>query len=308
MRLMLRIVTQTLAVFLVLNRGIAFRGNAVGLCRKGDVQPHVAFPVRRRSSCRAEVTASIAGGRAAAFLIPAGFLLPPGSMSTIAGGALAGGLHAVAGPDHLAAVLPRCFGKRWWDSSRIGAIWAFGHGISASLLGLFAFYVKGQMSQGAGAAAIGKALASWAEVAIGLSLIAIGGLGIKEAREWKAGDSSDFEMSPSEEPQTSRPGGKRAILLNGILHGFSWDGTPSLAPALALPSLAAVLVFLTAYSVGTMVAMSTVTTIIGEGSLKVGEKLDRPDLPQKLSFVSSGLAALVGLVWTARALPSALLR
>ena len=153
-------------------RPLTDESTLLGRFCRSDLQPHVAFPVRRRSTCRAEVTASIAGGRAAAFLIPAGFLLPPGSMSTIAGGALAGGLHAVAGiarneaepnhllqrqcndlflvpmsfesgPDHLAAVLPRCFGKRWWDSSRIGAIWAFGHGISASLLGLFAFYVKG---------------------------------------------------------------------------------------------------------------------------------------------------------------------
>lgn len=113
-------------------------------------------------------------------------------------------------------------------------------------------------------------------------------------------------MTPSEEPHTTRPGAKRAILLNGILHGFSWDGTPSLAPALALPSLAAVVLFLLSYAIGTMVAMSTVTTVIGEGSLRVGETLDRPDLPQKLSLVSSGLAAVVGLVWTARALPSAL--
>ena len=48
------------------------------------------------------------------------------------------------GPDHLAAVLPRCIGKRWWIASRIGAMWALGHGVSASLLGLFAFFLKGE--------------------------------------------------------------------------------------------------------------------------------------------------------------------
>jgi len=64
-------------------------------------------------------------------------------------------------------------------------------------------------------------------------------------------------------------------VLNGILHGFSWDGTPSLAPALALPNLPAVLVFLFAYCGGTVLAMSAVTALIGEGSLRVGEKLDR---------------------------------
>jgi hypothetical protein len=142
-----------------------------------------------------------------------------------------------------------------------------------------------------------KSLSSWAEFAVGGSLIAIGALGIKEARNWKAEDEA-MELAPSEvifvaelrtgsptnaihtqssqqANSTPRSGGKRAIVLNGILHGFSWDGTPSLAPALALPSLGAVLVFLFAYCGGTVLAMSAVTTIIGEGSLRVGEKLDR---------------------------------
>ena len=169
-----------------------------------------------------------------------------------------------------------------------------------------------------------RQLASWTDIAVGLSLIAIGALGIKEAFDWKLEDSKEEELyaevwilpymfpkiivneTTFRQAGVPRKGANRAIIFNGLLHGFSWDGTPSLAPALALPSVNAVLLFLIAYSAGTVLAMSAVTTIIGEGSLRVGEKLRRPDLPQKLSFISSGLAMMVGVIWTARALPSLL--
>lgn len=233
-------------------------------------------------------------------------LSPVVTGTAIIGGALAGGLHALSGPDHLAAVVPRCIGKRWWIASRVGALWAIGHGLSASLLGLFAFFLKGRLSKGAGAAHLIEYLAGWSEVAIGASLIAIGALGMNEARNWKSEAEEPLELSPPEATRGKKKGGNRAVFLNGILHGFSVDGAPSFAPALALPSVGAALLFFLSYCIGTVVAMSAVTTVIGEGSLRAGESLDQPDLPQKLSFVSSGLATVVGLFWTARALPSIL--
>ena len=57
------------------------------------------------------------------------------SLAVALGGCLAGGLHAISGPDHLAAVLPPCIGQRWWNSSRIGVLWALGHGLTASFWG-----------------------------------------------------------------------------------------------------------------------------------------------------------------------------
>lgn len=83
--------------------------------------------------------------------------LPLVAFSTISGGVLAGSLHTVTGacasrccnsllapplltlflsianniwiltgPDHLAALLPRCIGKRWYQAMRIGAVWGLG--------------------------------------------------------------------------------------------------------------------------------------------------------------------------------------
>lgn len=48
-------------------------------------------------------------------------------------------------------------------------------------------------------------------------------------------------------------------------------------------------------------AMSATTTLIGEGSLRVGKALDQPDIPRKLSIVSSFVALVIGAVWLAKA-------
>lgn len=143
-----------------------------------------------------------------------------------------------------------------------------------------------------------RSFASWTEAAVGASLIAIGALGIKEARAWDASELSLSAAHNSEvlcppppltsshgltgsAPSTLQPGDKmrrgtsRAILFNGLLHGFSVDGTPSLAPALALPSVGALLAFLLAYTAGSVVAMGALTTIIGEGTLQLGESMDQ---------------------------------
>lgn len=76
----------------------------------------------------------------------AALILPAATATAILAGSLGGSLHAISGPDHLAAVLPRCIGKRWWVSSRVGALWAVGHGVSASIIGLIAFLLKGNRS------------------------------------------------------------------------------------------------------------------------------------------------------------------
>lgn len=78
-----------------------------------------------------------------------GYLLPGGgrklalagivnaaAFATVGGGVLSGGLHAVSGPDHLAALLPRIMGQKWHSSMRIGATWGLGHGFSAMVIGL----------------------------------------------------------------------------------------------------------------------------------------------------------------------------
>jgi len=101
---------------------------------------------------------------------------------------------------------------------------------------------------------------------------------------------------------TLQEASSKAVFLNGLLHGFSWDGTPTLAPALAFDSWLPVMTFLFSYGLGTVVSMSTATSLIGEGTVKVGQALDKPTFPKKLAQGSSVVAILIGLFWTWKAL------
>lgn len=248
--------------------------------------------------------------------------------ATITGGIFAGSLHAIAGPDHLAALIPRCCGLPWYRAVRVGAVWGLGHGVSATLLGMAGYlFKKGVRFAGIGGGAVGGGgnfdllhhAGSFMELAIGVSLIVIGLLGIKEAKEWEApegggcdivgggedqGDDVEGEGSPQSLSAAAAPvsDAKRAVLFNGILHGFSWDGAPSLAPAVAISTWRGSLTFLLSYALGTMGAMALATTIIGEGTRRAAGKLDRPDLPRDLSVASSFLALVVGVVWCGLAL------
>jgi len=254
--------------------------------------------------------------------------------ATITGGIFAGSLHAIAGPDHLAALIPRCCGLPWYRAVRVGAVWGLGHGVSATILGICGYlFKKGIRFSGVIGGPNGNSFdllhhaGSFMELAIGISLIVIGLLGIKEAREWESPDDVPISCDILEEsddgksmvksstttPQSLSAAAtppyssaamavnpnpaKRAVLFNGILHGFSWDGAPSLAPAVAISTLRGSLTFLLSYALGTMAAMALATTIIGEGTRRAAGKLDRPDLPRDLSLGSSFLALIVGVVW-----------
>jgi len=223
--------------------------------------------------------------------------MSPAALIGITGGGILGGaLHAIAGPDHLAALLPRCCGQRWWRAGRVGALWGTGHGISATILGLAAFGLKNRINF---PVKLLHGASSAMEIAIGASLVVIGLLGMKEAREWKEEMETvaPISLSAAAVEQGVKSSAKSAVLFNGFLHGFSWDGTPSLAPALAVATWRGSLSFLLAYGIGTTLAMTIATTLIGEATLRAGELFNQPDIPQKLSMVSSVLAMGVGILW-----------
>jgi len=232
---------------------------------------------------------------------------PVGAIAGVfAGGVLGGALHAIAGPDHLAALLPRCIGKRWYKAGRIGLLWALGHGVSVTILGVLGFALKSQFQRAPGAKAMLTGVSQFMEVMVGLSLVLIGAMGLREAKEWAEeidslpAHSLSAAVSPNE--VTSAGDGNRAVIFNGLLHGFSWDGAPSLAPALAVATWGGNLAFLSAYAAGTVAMMVVATSFIGEGTRRAGEIFNRPDLPQKLSVVTSIIAIAIGGIWCGLAL------
>jgi len=230
--------------------------------------------------------------------------VPTAMGGAMIGGAVAGSLHAVTGPDHLAALLPRCCGQRWFRAGKVGALWGMGHGISATLLGLTAFFVKRHVPDVGGFKTMFRGASHLLEIAVGVSLVVIGLVGIIEAREWRdeITNVSQKNLSAAAIDPGIKKTQRRAVVFNGLLHGFSWDGAPSLAPALAIATWKGSFAFLLAYAFGTIAAMTITTTLVGETTRKAGQLFNRPDIPQKLSFVSSWIAIAVGLLWVALAL------
>uniref|UniRef100_A0A0G4HK98 Urease accessory protein UreH-like transmembrane domain-containing protein n=1 Tax=Chromera velia CCMP2878 TaxID=1169474 RepID=A0A0G4HK98_9ALVE len=220
------------------------------------------------------------------------------SIATFCGGALAGALHAVSGPDHLAALVPQCVGVRAGRAARTGAVWGFGHGLSAMTMGVAAWLLKERMHN----SPVVAQLESVTELLVGLTLILIGVLGWKEAQDWDVSELKQ-EIAKAEAGGPGRGAMKSsgAIFANGILHGFSLDGAPSLTPALAFPTFQGVLGFLLSYCVGTAMAMSGTTSLIGETTLQLSASSKNPEVPRRLAKGSSLIAVSVGLVWTLNA-------
>mmetsp|Transcript_36180 Transcript_36180/g.51168 ORF Transcript_36180/g.51168 Transcript_36180/m.51168 type:complete len:178 (+) Transcript_36180:773-1306(+) len=176
--------------------------------------------------------------------------------------------------------------------------------MSATILGVLAYFLKNRIAKTGLLNSILSKGASLTEVAVGLSLIVIGLMGIKEAREWK--QEMDMVQPKSLSAGAAESGMKTAqkgaVVFNGLLHGFSWDGAPSLAGALAVANWKGNLAFLLSYGLGTIAVMTVATTLIGEGTRRAGQLFERPDIPQKLSLVSSILAIAIGSVWCGMAL------
>ena len=82
------------------------------------------------------------------------------------------------GPDHLAAIIPASVGQDFLGGIRIGGAWGLGHGITASIIGIFAFFLKGKVSS---RLKFLEQLSGFADSAVGISLLAIGLIGVKES-------------------------------------------------------------------------------------------------------------------------------
>lgn len=212
---------------------------------------------------------------------------------TIYGGLLSGGLHAITGPDHIAALLPASVGATPSRGMTIGALWGLGHGTTAMIFGFIAFYLKDQIG---GNLVFLEKLSTLAEWAVGASLLLIGGIGVKESLS--PGESNtDGHGDGIDEERVSALKSSRAIFVNGLLHGCSLDGAPSLAPALVLTTWRSVISFLIAYCFGTMAAMSLAAGAAAEGTIRLGEAIGSSQLPKQLSLGSSILAILIGVYW-----------
>lgn len=135
-----------------------------------------------------------------------------------------------------------------------------------------------------------------ADVAIGMSLIFIGFLSLREAK----GHDFSKDLEEGAASQKSSLTVKMSMVVNGMFHGLSLDGIPTLLPVIGLGSLSTAVTFLVAYGAGVTIAMMMATVFIGQGTMSLARSTDFN--LGRLIKGSAFAAIIIGVLWTARAI------
>lgn len=191
-----------------------------------------------------------------------------------AAGLFAGGLHSLTGPDHLAALAPMSMGRSSLAAAFLGGLWGFGHSVGQIGMGLLFIFCKSKIGGL-------DLIEQFASAAIGATLILIGFIGIREAKDYEGGDEVIKQ--------------KKIPLIpcfgTGFLHGLSPDAILPILPALTL-SRNGSLAFILCFVLGTIGAMATYTAFIGYGSAALSKR--SPAVTRKISMGSSFIALALG--------------
>nr|KYP68311.1 hypothetical protein KK1_021932 [Cajanus cajan] len=210
------------------------------------------------------------GGPAAAAV--GGKLIRTELLSSAWTGFFAGCLHTLSGPDHLAALAPLSIGRTRMESAAVGALWGCGHDAGQVIFGLIFLLLKDRLHI--------EVIRTWGTRVVGLTLLVIGAMGIKEASEVPtpcvALENGECDVSVYESPDSKPVVGKKKIgfatFATGIVHGLQPDALMMVLPALALPSRIAVFI----------------------GSCSEALKDRVPRITEKLTWASSLVAIALG--------------
>ncbi|GMY05438.1 urease accessory protein ureh [Fagus crenata] len=206
-------------------------------------------------------------------------------------GFLAGCLHTLSGPDHLAALAPLSIGRTRMESAAVGALWGCGHDAGQVIFGLLFLLLKDRLHI--------EVLRTWGTRVVGITLLVIGAMGIKEASEVPtpcvALENGECDVSIYEaldNPAVVKKKVGFATFATGIVHGLQPDALMMVLPALALPSRLAGAAFLLMFLVGTVFAMGSYTVFIGSCSQALKDRV--PRITEKLTWASSLVAIALG--------------
>lgn len=234
-------------------------------------------------------SAAKAGGPAAAAVGQR--LIQTELLSSAWTGFFAGCLHTLSGPDHLAALAPLSIGRTRMESAAVGALWGCGHDAGQVIFGLLFLLLKDQLHI--------EVLRIWGTRVVGITLLVIGAMGIREASEVPtpcvALENGECDVSVYEALDNPAVGKKKvgfATFATGIIHGLQPDALMMVLPALALPSRLAGALFLVMFLVGTVVAMGSYTVFIGSCSQALKDRI--PRITEKLTWAASLVAIALG--------------
>lgn len=214
-------------------------------------------------------------------------------MLTLITGALAGVVHVLSGPDHLAAVTPMAVDarERGWLS---GWTWGLGHASGVVFVAVLAVSLRDVLPPV-------DAISAWSERIVGVALIAVGLWALRRSTRMGAATHAHGALSHRHLHVQAGPswlrrlGHAHASFCLGILHGVAGSSHFfGVLPALALPSLGASLIYIAAFGAGTVVAMTAFAAAIGTASVRLPNGV----LPQRAMMVAAAtLAITVGSVW-----------
>jgi ABC-type nickel/cobalt efflux system permease component RcnA len=219
-----------------------------------------------------------------------------------AGGLVAGMLHVLSGPDHLAAVAPLVAdgrGRRWLT----GFLWGLGHTSGVLAVGVLALLLRGVLPI--------DHISAWSERIVGIALIGVGLWGLVRAARTRlhvhahAHDGSTHTHVHVHSARAPAPdvGHERtahththASFAFGVLHGLAGSShVLGILPALALPSQAASVTYLASYGVGTIGAMTLFSAAVGIVTMRA--RRGGPWAYRMLLTTCSVAAIAVGTVW-----------
>ena len=219
-------------------------------------------------------------------------------MLALLSGLVAGSIHVVSGPDHLTAVAPLSV-RHPNHARRMGFKWGLGHASGVIFVGLLALVLRRALPI--------EAFSSWSERLVGVALGAIGLWGIRTALKNRVHfhehshdgdthvhlhvhDTKHMHAAPRAHVHT------HTAFAFGILHGFAGSSHfIGVLPALAFPRVADAAYYLSAYGIGTVLAMTCFASVMGVTARRFalsGERAYR-----RLMLTCSTAAILVGAYW-----------
>ncbi|MCX6303469.1 MAG: hypothetical protein NT040_00735 [Bacteroidetes bacterium] len=237
-------------------------------------------------------------------------------MLTFVTGFVASMAHVVTGPDHLAAVTPLAIDSRK-KSWMIGFSWGVGHTIGMLLIGMLFILFREYLPL--------EAITKHSDTVVGFLLIGIGGWAIIRTflhHRHGTRPHSHFHTRPflyahihrhshvqSEGPDGDHSDGHDhdhiktvrqnaiAALSVGIIHGFAgFSHLFALLPSLALPTMIASVIYISAFAAGTILTMVLFAFILGIVAFRLVVK-DKQAFLKWFTLTGGFLAIGVGVLW-----------
>lgn len=215
-------------------------------------------------------------------------------------GLLAGSIHVLSGPDHLAAVAPLAADgrRKGW---RAGLRWGLGHAAGVAAVGAFALLLRDILPL--------DALSSWSERLVGLVLIGIGLWGIRVALRRRVHAHAHAHGVVRHvhvhvhDPDVPHAHGEahahgHAAFAVGTLHGFAGSShVLGVLPALAFPSRVEAVVYVASFALASVLVMAGFASVIGWAAGRF--ELGGAAAYQRFLATCSAAAILIGAYWLA---------